>query len=115
MNMHRTRAFLAAIIVVSATPAVAATASAYDGLWNVTIITKTGDCQPSSHYPLTVSNGKISGADDVSGSVSRDGNVKVSVKGAYANGILRSASGSGRWNGASAGIACSGHWVASRQ
>ena len=115
MCINRKRALFAALIAALATPAIAAPASSYDGLWNVTIITKTGDCQPASHYPLTVNNGRISGTDGVSGSVSRDGMVRVSLRGAYANGALNNTSGSGRWNGASAGIACSGHWMASRQ
>jgi hypothetical protein len=41
--------------------------------------------------------------------------VKVSINGAYANGQLSGNSGSGKWNGASAGVACSGRWEASRQ
>jgi hypothetical protein len=87
----------------------------YDGLWNVTILTKAGSCEPSIQYPLTVAEGKVSGAADVSGSVGREGIVKVSIRGAYANGQLNGNAGSGKWNGASAGIACSGRWEASRQ
>jgi hypothetical protein len=87
----------------------------YDGLWNVTILTKAGSCEPSVRYPLTVTDGKVSGAADVSGSVGREGIVRVSIRGAYANGQLNGNGGSGRWNGASGGIACSGRWEASRQ
>ena len=86
----------------------------YDGLWNVTILTRTGNCEPSAHYPLTVTNGRVSGAADVSGSIGREGIVKVSIRGAYANGQLNGNGGSGKWNGASGGIACSGRWEASR-
>ena len=113
MNMNRTRAFSAALLVASATPVIAA-GSSYDGLWNVTVITRTGDCQPSSRYAFTVRNGSISGSD-VTGNVSKDGNVRASLRGAYANGVLNASSGAGRWNGASAGIACAGNWAASRQ
>jgi hypothetical protein len=81
----------------------------------VTILTKAGSCEPSARYPLRVTNGKISGAADVSGSIGRAGIVKVSILGAYANGQLNGNSGSGKWNGASAGIPCSGLWEASRQ
>jgi len=86
----------------------------YDGLWNVTIMTRTGSCEPSIQYPLTVTDGRVSGAADVSGSVGREGIVKVSIRGAYANGQLSGNGGSGKWNGASGGIACSGRWQASR-
>ena len=36
----------------------------YDGLWNVTIQTRTGSCEPSSQYPLTVLDGRVTGAGD---------------------------------------------------
>jgi hypothetical protein len=65
---------------------------------------------------LTVADGKISGAGaSVSGSIGNGGLVKVSINGAYANGQLSGNAGSGKWNGASAGIPCSGRWQASRQ
>jgi len=38
--------------------------------------------------PLTVNNGTIEGTADVSGRVNRDGSVKVSINGVYANGTL---------------------------
>ena len=98
--------------VLAAEPAFAQTP--YDGLWNVTIMTRTGSCEPSIQYPLTVTDGRVSGAADVSGSVGREGIVKVSIRGAYANGQLSGNGGSGKWNGASGGIACSGRWQASR-
>jgi hypothetical protein len=101
------------IAVTCIVPAFAQTS--YDGLWNVTILTKAGNCEPSVRYPLTVTDGKVSGAADVSGSVGREGIVKVSIGGAYANGQLNGNGGSGKWNGASGGIACSGRWEASRQ
>src|SRR5436305_13475146 len=90
--------------------------SAYDGLWTVTIMTKTGSCEASARYPLTVADGKVSAAGaDVSGHVGREGSVRVSISGAHANGQLSGNSGSGKWNGASGGIPCSGRWEASRQ
>jgi hypothetical protein len=82
----------------------------------VTIVTKTGACEPSARYPLTVTDGKVSASGaDISGSVGRDGNVRVSIRGTYANGQLSGNAGSGKWNGASGGVACSGRWEASRQ
>ena len=117
MRQHRIHnvffgSFLAAAAGLIAAPASAQ--SPYDGLWNVTVVTKTGSCEPSTSTTLTVSDGKISGAPDVSGSVGREGLVHVSIRGAYANGQLNGNAGSGKWNGASAGIPCSGRWEASR-
>jgi hypothetical protein len=87
----------------------------YDGLWNVVVLTKAGSCEPSALYPLTIADGRVSGVADVSGTIGRDGFVKVSIHGAHANGQLNGKGGSGKWNGASGGIACSGRWEASRQ
>jgi hypothetical protein len=88
----------------------------YDGLWQVTLVTKTGTCEPSARYPVTVADGKVSAAGaPVSGTVGREGAVRVSISGAYANGQLSGSAGSGKWNGASGGIPCSGRWEASRQ
>src|ERR1700688_4864512 len=107
--------FLAsALTALAAAPAIAQTP--YDGLCNVTIVTKTGSYEPSARSTMTVADGKISGAGaDVSGSIGREGIVRVSINGAYANGHLSGNAGSGKWNGASAGIPCSGRWEASRQ
>src|ERR1700686_4843901 len=113
MTTRRIVAF--SLITAASTVAPAYAQQPYDGLWNVTILTRAGSCEPSVRYPLTVTDGKVSGAADVSGSVGREGIVKVSIRGAYANGQLNGNGGSGRWNGASGGIACSGRWEASRQ
>ena len=110
-----------AILLLAATTAalVAAPANAqtpYDGLWQVTVVTKSGSCQPSTSSTLTVTDGKVSASGAaVSGSIGREGLVRVSINGAYANGQLSGNAGSGKWNGASAGIPCSGRWEASRQ
>jgi hypothetical protein len=105
--------FLAAAALTVA-PAMAQTP--YDGLWQVTVVTKSGSCEPQTRSTLTIADGKISAAGaDVSGSIGREGLVKVSIGGAYANGQLSGNAGSGKWNGASAGIPCSGRWEASRQ
>jgi type 1 fimbria pilin len=109
--------FLSALTAAAALAAAPATAQTpYDGLWNVTIVTKAGACEPSTRSTLTVTDGKVSAAGaDVSGSIGREGLVRVSIGGAYANGQLSGNSGSGKWNGASAGVPCSGRWEASRQ
>src|SRR5437879_13450276 len=101
--------FLSAFTAAAALAAVPATAQTpYDGLWNVTIVTKAGACEPSTRSTLTVTDGKVSAAGaDVSGSIGREGPVRVSIGGASANGQLSGNSGSGKWNGASAGVPCS--------
>lgn len=99
---------------LSVLPAVSA--ESYDGLWNVTIVTNSGSCEPTARYPLTVTDGRITAPGaDVSGKVGPQGLVKVSIGAAYANGQLSGNTGSGKWNGASGGVPCSGRWEASRQ
>lgn len=107
-------ASLLACPALAAAPASAQTP--YDGLWSVTVLTKSGSCEPSTSSILTVTDGKITAQGaPISGSVGREGLVRVSINGAYANGQLNGNSGSGKWNGASAGVPCSGRWEASRQ
>jgi hypothetical protein len=110
--------FMSSIILVTGAVSVlpAASAETYDGLWNVTIVTKSGSCEPTARYPLTVTDGRITAPGaDVSGKVGPQGLVKVSIGAAYANGQLSGNTGSGKWNGASGGVPCSGRWEASRQ
>jgi hypothetical protein len=116
MRYHRVHFafFVSALTALTAAPAAAQTP--YDGLWNVTIVTKAGACEPTTRSTLSVADGKVSAAGaNVSGSIGREGLVRVSIAGAYANGQLNGNSGSGKWNGASAGVPCSGRWEASRQ
>ncbi|WP_342722058.1 hypothetical protein AAFG07_22330 [Bradyrhizobium sp. B097] len=119
MRSIRIRDLILVTSVASAAALTAAPVSAqqpYDGLWNVTVVTKTGSCEPSSSSTLTVSEGKITAPGaTISGTVGSGGLVRVSINGAYANGQLSGNSGSGKWNGASAGVPCSGRWEASRQ
>jgi hypothetical protein len=119
MRFTRNRGLVLASSFGAAAMVFAAAASAqqpYDGLWQVTVMTKTGSCEPSTISTLTVSDGKITAQGAaISGSVGREGLVRVSINGAYANGQLNGNSGSGKWNGASAGVPCSGRWEASRQ
>ena len=111
---HLVCASLFAVAGLAAAPASAQ--QPYDGLWQVTVVTKTGSCDAQTTSTLTVTDGKISGRGaPISGSVGSGGLVRVSINGAYANGQLSGNSGSGKWNGASAGVPCSGRWEASRQ
>src|ERR1700736_6897104 len=110
MTTRRIVAF--GLIAAASTVAPVYAQQPYDGLWNVTILTRTGNCEPSARYPLTVTDGRVSGAADVSGSVGREGNVKVSIRGAYANGQLNGNGGGGRRKGGSCAISCRGRWGA---
>src|SRR3954462_14621564 len=107
MRSHRIRHAFCTSALLAAASFIAAPGMAetpYDGLWNVTIVTKTGSCEASARYPLTVTDGRITAPGaDVSGRVGREGGVKVSIGAAYANGHLSGNSGSGKWNGASGG------------
>src|SRR5205823_5724293 len=83
VNRIGTALFVSAISL--AAPAMAQTP--YDGLWNVTVVTKSGSCEPETRSTLTITDGKISApGSEVSGSIGREGLVKVSIGGAYANG-----------------------------
>ena len=116
MRLDRIGAVFFASLLAASVAAPAFAQSPYDGVWNVTIVTKSGSCEPSASSTVTVSDGRISAAGgDVSGSIGREGLVRVSINGAYANGQLSGNAGSGKWNGASGGIPCSGRWEASRQ
>ncbi len=120
MRLNRIRHVLLASTLTAAgaltvAPAIA-DSNAYDGLWNVTVVTKSGSCEPTTRSTLVVTDGKVSaGGAAVSGKVGREGLVRVSINGAYANGQLSGKTGSGKWNGSSAGVPCSGRWEASRQ
>ncbi len=75
--------FLASTATLAAAPASAQTP--YDGLWQVTVVTKTGSCDAQTSSTLTVTDGKVSAAGaPVSGSVGSGGLVRVSINGAYA-------------------------------
>ncbi len=109
-------AVAAALFSIAALPTSSHAQSIHDGQWLVTILTQTGSCEATLSFPVTVSDGRISatGADDVTGKVSSAGLIKVSLRGAYANGQLSGNTGTGKWNGAAAGIPCSGRWEAKR-
>lgn len=58
-QLKRARGALPVLLLLSAMTLLAAPAIArtdYDGVWNVTVITKTGSCQPTSSYPLVVAD-----------------------------------------------------------
>ena len=62
MRPNRIRRFFVASFLASAAAVAAAPASAqtpYDGLWQVTVVTKTGSCDAQTSSTLTVADGKI--------------------------------------------------------
>jgi len=96
-------------------------AHAYDGLWSVSIHTKTGPCDPSYRYPARIVGGQIVQAVNdysyqISGSVVSSGAIAVTVSRGLASatgyGRLHGGSGGGRWR---AGDTCSGTWSAMRR
>ena len=116
MRLNRIAMAFSVVLLAGSLSAPAFAQQPYDGTWNVTIVTKSGSCEPTASSTLTVTEGKISGGGaNVSGSIGHEGLVRVSINGAYANGQLSGNAGSGKWNGASAGVPCSGRWEASRQ
>lgn len=116
MRRNRIRPLVCAALFTVAAAAPAFAGHPYDGQWNVTVVTKNGNCEPSTSSTLTISEGRVSAPGAaISGTIGREGLVRVSINGAYANGQLSGNSGSGKWNGASAGVPCSGRWEASRQ
>ena len=116
MRLNRIATVFSVLVLAGSLSAPVFAQQPYDGTRNVTIVTNAGSCDPTASSTLTVTEGKISAAGaNVSGSIGREGLVRVSINGAYANGQLNGNAGSGKWNGASAGIPCSGRWEASRQ
>lgn len=116
MRCNRIALLVCTSLLTAAAAAPAFAGHPYDGTWNVTVVTKNGTCEPSTSSTLTISEGRVSAPGAaISGTIGREGLVRVSINGAYANGQLSGNSGSGKWNGASAGVPCSGRWEASRQ
>ena len=113
---------LVTALLAAATP-VTALATAYDGMWRVTVITDKGECDRAYGYDVAVSQGRVryqgQASINLGGTVSPNGAVKVSVsKGgqrADGSGKLAANSGGGTWRGVGGTGACSGHWEAERR
>ena len=96
-----------------------ALAGPFDGSWSVLVITRSGPCE-SYRYGVTISNGIVSsgGAASVSGRVTPNGSVSVSVssgaQSGHGSGRLSGNRGSGSWRGSGPTGACSGSWSAQR-
>jgi len=124
-NMILRRLMLATVLLLAtAIPGEAAktTRTSFDGSWSVLIITDAGNCDRTYRYGLRIAGGQLyyEGGTDVvmSGRVTPKGYVSVWLRRgdalAQGTGRLSRSSGAGRWQGASANLACSGRWQAER-
>lgn len=115
-------AFAAGIVSMSST---AQAQAQFNGSWSVVIYTRSGPCDSSYRYGLSIYNGAISGGGGAtfSGRVTRSGQVSVSVsasgQSAFGSGRLSvdrggNGRGSGSWRGHGSQGTCSGSWAASR-
>jgi hypothetical protein len=120
---HLLRGSLLALACTLSIPQTAAARTAYDGSWSVLIVTERGTCDRAYRYGVEIADGYViynGGAVNMSGRVSSNGQVRVSVTAgqSYADGtgrMSRNGVGHGRWNGSSGGSACSGYWEAERR
>jgi len=55
--------------------------SSYDGSWNITFVTQSGDCNPAYNYTVNIENGVIvsSNVETFRGTVTNSGAVRASV------------------------------------
>jgi hypothetical protein len=107
-----------------APPAVAAvgrTTTAYDGRWNVTVMTRVGPCDPQYNFGARIVGGTVVyavGPASLQGQVGPDGVLSVSVSAgagrADGEGRLFRGSGSGTWRGQGVLGSCVGTWEAVR-
>ena len=92
----------------------------FDGQWNITFITQSGDCSPSYNYSVNIENGAITspGVETFKGNVTGSGAVRASVavqdKRASGAGKLTGVRGRGTWSGFSGDQRCAGAWTAER-
>ena len=118
------RLMLAGALVLAATISGAAKAggTSFDGSWSVLIVTDAGTCDRAYRYGMRIAGGRLhyDGGMGVglSGQVTPEGNVRVYLRqggaAAQGSGRLSRSAGSGRWQGASPNLRCSGHWQAER-
>jgi hypothetical protein len=97
-----------------------ANAAPFDGSWSVLIVTRSGACDPSFRTSVFITNGIVTGGGgaSISGRVSNNGAVNVTVSGgpgtAHGTGRLSRNGGGGSWRGSGGQGTCSGSWSASR-
>jgi hypothetical protein len=94
--------------------------SSYDGQWNITFATRSGDCNPTYNFSVNIENGVITSpnAETFRGNVTGSGAVRASVtvqeKHASGSGKLTGVLGRGTWSGYSGDQRCVGSWTAQR-
>lgn len=94
--------------------------SPYDGQWNITFNTQSGDCNPTYNFSVNIENGVITSpnAETFRGNVTSSGEVRASVavqeKRASGSGKLKGVLGRGTWVGWSGEQRCRGSWAAQR-
>ncbi len=115
--MNGFRKFLVVTILAVALPAATASASTFDGAWNVRISSSSETCGNGATVSIGINNGQIassSAAVTASGRVAEAGSINVTlstgIKRAVGYGRLSGTSGSGTWRGAM----CTGTWTAER-
>jgi len=109
-----------AVAAVAAAPS--AHAASFDGPWSVIVMTRSGSCDATYRYGVTISNGTVyyagGGPVSITGRVASSGavSVRVSAGSQYAigSGRLSQNRGGGSWRGQGSSGTCSGVWSASR-
>jgi hypothetical protein len=104
-------------------PRAAIASTAFDGDWNVTIVTRSGPCDPQYRFGAQIVNGNVvydgGGPVNLQGQVAPNGNIWVSVAAgggrADGEGRLSPNFGSGAWRGQGSLGACVGTWEAVRR
>ena len=118
MNKHLLAILAACACQLLATAAEAR--SSYDGQWNITFVTQSGDCNPTYNYSVNIENGVITSPNvgTFRGNVTSSGAVRASVavqeKHASGSGKLKGVLGRGTWTGWSGDQRCVGSWTAQR-
>ena len=115
--MNGFRKALFATIIIIALPAAQASASTFDGAWNVRISSSSETCGNGSTVAIGINNGQIASSSAMvtaSGRVADAGSTNVTlstgIKRAVGFGRLSGTSGSGTWRGSM----CTGTWTAER-
>ncbi len=113
--------FLAPLAISACLLASAADArSPYDGQWDITFVTQSGDCGAVYNYSIIIENGAISSpaVQSFRGTVTTSGVVRATVaeqeKRASGSGKLTGVVGRGTWTGYSGTQRCAGAWTAQR-
>lgn len=115
--MTSIRKCLFATIIAIALPAAQASASTFDGAWNVRIASSSETCGNGATVSIGINNGQIASSSAMvtaSGRVADAGSINVTlstgIKRAVGFGRLSGTSGSGTWHG----TMCTGTWTAER-